>query len=112
MKKNLNEVIAMVSEEQLKDLYNNLGWESMEAILLEDGTIDYRQEGSFGEYEDEIIASLPLSITYWRDTLTEWGLYNEDYNEIKSDDEEKIVDFIEEDLKEAFEENRQPEIDF
>lgn len=112
MKKNLNEVIAMVSEEQLKELYNNLGWNGMEAILLEDGSIEYRQEGSFGDYEDEIIAIMPLDIDYWRDTLTEWGLYDDEYNAIEFDDEEKIADFIEEELKEAFEENRQPEIDF
>ncbi len=112
MKKNLNEVLEQVTEKQLKDLYNNLGWESMEAILSEDAVIEYRQVGSFGDYEDEIIATMPLEITYWRDTLTEWGLYDEEYNAIELDDEEKIADFIEEELKEAFEENRQPEIDF
>lgn len=112
MKKNLNEVLEQITEEQLKDLYNNLGWESMEAILSEDGVIEYRQVGSFGDYEDEIIATMPLEITYWRDTLTEWGLYDEGYNAIEFDDEEKIADFIEQELKEAFEENRQTEIDF
>lgn len=112
MTNNLNEVIAMVSEEQLKELYNNLGWNGMEAILLEDGSIEYRQEGSFGEYEDEIIATMPLSITYWRDSLVEWELYDEEKDAVKTEAEEKIIeDFIEE-LKEAFEENRQPEIDF
>lgn len=112
MKKNLIEVLEQVTQEQLKDLYQNLGWTFMEAILLEDGSIEYRQEGSFGDYEDEIIATMPLSITYWRDSLVEWELYDEEYNAIELDDEEKIADFIEEELKEAFEENRQPEIDF
>lgn len=113
MKNNLNEVIAIVSEEQLKELYNNLGWNGMEAILLEDGSIEYRQEGSFGEYEDEIIATMPLSITYWRDSLAEWELYDEEKDAVKTEADEKIIDeFIEEELKEAFEENRQPEIDF
>ena len=106
MKKNLNEVLEQVTQEQLKDLFKNLGWESMEAILLEDGSIEYRQEGSFGDYEDEIIATMPLSITYWRDSLVEWGLYDEENDTVKTDaDEEIIDDFIQENLKEAFEEN-------
>lgn len=106
MKKNLNEVLEQVTQEQLKDLFKNLGWESMEAILLEDGSIEYRQEGSFGDYEDEIIATMPLSITYWRDSLVEWELYDEENDTVKTDaDEEIIYDFIQENLKEAFEEN-------
>ena len=113
MKKNLNEVLEQVTQEQLKDLFKNLGWESMEAILLEDGSIEYRQEGSFGDYEDEIIATMPLSITYWRDSLVEWGLYDEENDTVKTDADEEIIDeFIDQHLKEAFEENRQPEIDF
>lgn len=106
MKKNLNEVLEQVTQEQLQDLYNNLGWESMEAILLEDGSIEYRQEGSFGDYEEEIVATMPLSITYWRDSLVEWELYDEENDTVKTDADEKIIeDFIEDDLKEAFEEN-------
>lgn len=106
MKKNLNEVLEQVTQEQLKDLFKNLGWESMEAILLEDSSLEYRQVGSFGEYEDEIIATMPLSITYWRDSLVEWELYDEENDTVKTDaDEEIIDDFIQENLKEAFEEN-------
>ena len=106
MKKNLNEVLEQVTQEQLKDLFKNLGWKSMEAILLEDSSLEYRQVGSFGEYEDEIIATMPLSITYWRDSLVEWGLYDEENDTVKTDaDEEIIDDFIQENLKEAFEEN-------
>lgn len=106
MKKNLNEVLEQVTEEQLKGVFKNLGWESMEAILLENNSIEYRQVGSFGDYEDEIIASLPLSITYWRDSLIDWDLYDEENNTVKTDANEKIIaDFVEEDLKEAFEEN-------
>lgn len=106
MKKNLNEVLEQVTQEQLKDLFKNLGWESMEAILLEDISLEYRQVGSFGEYEDEIIATMPLSITYWRDSLVEWELYDEENDTVKTDaDEEIIDDFIQENLKEAFEEN-------
>ena len=113
MKKNLNEVLEMVNEEQLKDLFKNIGWESMEAILSEDAVIEYRQVGSFGDYEEEIIASVPLSITYWRDSLIEWELYDEENDTVKTDADEKIIDdFIQENLKEAFEENRQSEIDF
>ena len=113
MKKNLNEVLEQVTEKQLKDLYNNLGWESMEAILSEDAVIEYRQVGSFGDYEDEIIATMPLEITYWRDSLVEWNLFDEEKNTVEINADEEIIDeFIDQHLKEAFEENRQPEIDF
>ena len=39
MKKNLNEVLAMVTAEQWQELYDNLGWTFMEAVLNQDGTI-------------------------------------------------------------------------
>lgn len=106
MKKNLNEVLEQVTQEQWQDLYTNLGWTFMEAILLEDGSIEYRQEGSFGDYEDEIIAKMPLEITYWRESLIEWNLYDEEKDTVNIGADEKIIsDFIEDDLKEAFEEN-------
>ena len=82
---------------QQKELFNNLGWEGMEAIIFDDGSIEYRQVGSFGEYEEEITNTIPLSITYWRDTLKDWNLYDEEKDTIKEEAEEKlIIEFAEE----------------
>ena len=55
MKKNLNEVLTMVTTEQWQELYNNLGWTFMEAILNEDGSIEYRMEDNLSRDENEIV---------------------------------------------------------
>lgn len=105
MKKNLNEVLTMVTEEQWQELYDNLGWTFMEAILNQDGTIEYRIEDNLSRDEDEIVATLPLKTSYWRDSLEEWDLYDQENDTVKIDaDQEIINDFIEEHLKNAFEE--------
>lgn len=103
MKKNLSEVLAMVTEEQWKDLYENLGWERMEAFLNQDGSIGYRIEYNLAEDEDEIVATLPLKPSYWRDSLEEWGLYDEENSTVVTEaDQETIKDFINDVLKDAF----------
>ena len=105
MKKNLNEVLTMVTEEQWQELYDNLGWTFMEAVLNQDGTIEYRMEDNLSREEDEIVATLPLKTSYWRDSLEEWDLYVQEKDTVKTDaDQEIINDFIEEHLKNAFEE--------
>lgn len=86
-----------LTTQQQKELFDNLGWEGMEAIIFDDGSIEYRQVGSFGDYEEEITKTIPLSITYWRDTLIDWNLYNEESDSIKEEAEEKlIIEFAEE----------------
>lgn len=86
-----------LTTQQQKELFESLGWENMEAILLENGSIEYRQEGSFGDYEEEIIKTIPLSISYWRETLQDWNLYNEEKDTIKEEAEEKLIaEFAEE----------------
>ena len=105
MKKNLNEVLTVVAEEQWQELYNNLGWTYMEAILNQDGSIEYRMEDNLSRDEYEIVATLPLKTSYWRDSLEEWELYDQENDTVKIDaDQEIINDFIEEHLKNAFEE--------
>lgn len=105
MKKNLNEVLTMVTTEQWLELYDNLGWTYMEAVLDQDGSIQYRMEDNLSRDEDEIVAILPLKTSYWRDSLEEWGLYDQEKDTVKIDaDQEIINDFIEEHLKDAFEE--------
>lgn len=103
MKKNLNEVLTMVAADQWQELYDNLGWTYMEAILNADGSIEYRIEDNLSRDEDEIVATLPLKPSYWADTLTDWGLYDEADNTVDTDaDQEKINEFIDEVLKDAF----------
>lgn len=103
MKKNLNEVLTMVSEEQWLELYDNLGWTYMEAVLDQDGSIQYRIEDNLSRDEDEIVATLPLKTSYWRDSLENWGLYDQENDTVSTDaDQEVIIDFINEHLKEAF----------
>lgn len=103
MKKSLNEVLEIVTEEQWQDLYENLGWERMGAILNQDGSIGYRIEDNQAEDEDEIVATLALRPSYWADTLTEWGLYDEENSTVVTDaDQETIQEFINDVLKDAF----------
>lgn len=103
MKKNLNEVLTMVTAEQWQELYDNLGWTFMEAVLNQDGSIEYRIEDNLSRDEEEIVATLPLKPSYWRDSLEEWGLYDQENNTVNTDaDQEIINDFIEEHLKDAF----------
>lgn len=103
MKKNLNEVLTMVTAEQWQGLYDNLGWTYMEAVLDQDGSIQYRIEDNLSRDEEEIVATLPLKPSYWADTLIDWDLYDEVNNTVNTDaDQEKIEEFIEEVLKDAF----------
>ena len=103
MKKGLNEVLSMVEEQQWQELYNNLGWTYMEAVLNADGSIEYRIEDNLSRDEDEIVATLPLKPSYWADTLTDWGLFDEENNTvIVNAEQEKTQEFIDEVLKNAF----------
>lgn len=103
MKKNLSEVLEIVNEEQWQELYSKLGWEYMEALLNPDGSIEYRIEDNLSEDEDKIVATLALKPSYWADTLTDWGLFDEENNTVDTEaDQEKITEFIDEVLKNAF----------
>lgn len=95
--------IELVGYEDWRELVNSLCWESMEAILSENGNISYRMENSFGDNEDQIVAKIPLSDFYWRDTLRDWEIYDEDLHSVKENIDEDIVkDFIENNLKDSF----------
>lgn len=103
MKKGLDEVVTMVGEEQWQELYNNLAWTYMEAILNRNGLIEYRIEDNLSRDEEDIIATLPLKPSYWADTLTDWGLFDEENNTVLVNAEkEKTQEFIDEVLKNAF----------
>ena len=103
MKKNLSEVLEIVNEEQWQELYSKLGWEYMEALLNPDGSIEYRIEDNLSEDENKIVATLALKPSYWADTLTDWGLFDEENSTVDTEaDQETIKEFIDEVLKNAF----------
>ena len=75
-------------------LFNEMTQQGTEFYLFRDGNYGTRQEGSFSEYEEEVIFTIPLSLEYWRDTLQEWELLDTD-GRIKDDlTDEKKDDFI------------------
>lgn len=52
----------------LEEVWENIGWDGMEAILYRDGETFIRAIGSKGSYESEIIATLTLAEYYWANT--------------------------------------------
>lgn len=52
----------------LNEVWENLFWESMEAVLYGNGDIWVRQQGSKAIDEGDIIYKLPLSLDNWGDS--------------------------------------------
>lgn len=75
----------------IEEIWNNITWEGMEAVLYKDGDNFIRQQGSTGTNEDEVIYKLPLDLSYWGDSY--FMSVNEDGDFIK--DERVKEDFIE-----------------
>lgn len=75
----------------LEEVWNNINWEGMEAVLYKDGDNWTRQEGAIGIDENEIIYTLPLSFSYWGDSYFMYR--NEDEDVVK--DETMKKDFME-----------------
>ena len=72
----------MTRQEILEDIFDNIGWQYTEAVVF-DGTVEYRNIASDGEYDNEAIVTINLSPEYWRDTLAEWGI--EDTSKVDAD---------------------------
>ena len=75
-------------------LFNEMTQQGTEFYLFRDGNYGTRQEGSFSEYEEEVIFTIPLSLEYWRDTLQEWEILDEDDKIKASVTNEEKDDFI------------------
>lgn len=93
----LREALNKMNDDQSRELASYICWSGMEAYIDTDGYIGYRERGSRGDtdIEDEILGTLNLAPEYWRDSLIEWGLYDEDEDGIKADaDWEVVRDFI------------------
>ena len=74
-----------LTEEQLSEIYDNLFWDNMEVIVFKDNTINYRQQNSFSEFEDEIVLTMPLDNIYW-------SIFKDDYENMDK------FEFIKEEL--------------
>ncbi|MDN6718489.1 MAG: hypothetical protein L0L51_07850 [Lactococcus lactis] len=75
----------------LEEVWSNITWEGMEAVLYKDGDNWTRQGGSRGEDENDIVYKLPLSFSYWGDSY--FITKDEDDEPVK--DESMKKDFVE-----------------
>lgn len=75
----------------LNEVWDNLFWQGMEAVLYGDGDVCVRQQGSQAWDEGDIIYKLSLSLEYWSDSYFMYK--NEDGDLVK--DETMKPDFIE-----------------
>lgn len=53
----------------LNEVWENLFWQGMEAVLYGDGDIWVRQQGTQAWDEDDIVYKLSLSLEYWSDSF-------------------------------------------
>ena len=84
-----------------KEIWENLIWEGMEAILYKDGETWTRQEGSTGTDEDDIIYKVPLSSTYWGESYSlAWDKEEEEWIKDETMKEDFIDDIADEILEE------------
>lgn len=65
----------------LEEVWNNITWEGMEAVLYKDGDNWIRQQGSRGVDEEDVVYTLPLSFSYWGDSYFMYR--NEDEDVVK-----------------------------
>lgn len=78
----------MTRQEILEDIFDKIGWLYTEAVVF-DGTVEYRNIESSGEYDDEAIAIINLSPENWYDTLAEWGI--EETSEVDAETKEDFI---------------------
>lgn len=96
----IEKAFDLVSEEDWERIFNSLCYGDMEAAIFDDGDVSFRSELSSSNDEAHLVYKIPLKTSYWRDTLIEWGIYDDLKDDVKSDVDEKIKnDFIEEVLK-------------
>lgn len=101
--KELRDVLNELTEEQLKEIARHFCWSGVEMYICDDGFIGCRNKGRSDWYEDEILGIVNLSPEYWRDSLIEWGIYNDEANGIDEDADWDVVrNFITNDVFTAF----------
>ncbi|MDN6409503.1 MAG: hypothetical protein L0J76_05280 [Tetragenococcus halophilus] len=83
----------------VEEVWNNINWEGMEAVLYKDGDNWIRQQGSRGVDEEDIVYTLPLSFSYWGDSYFMYR--NEDEDVVKDQSmKECFVEDIETQVRE------------
>lgn len=76
-----------------KELAKNIGWDNMEFYLTEDGETGFRQIGSFGANESEVVYKVSLDKVYWRDGFENIGLDID--KELNEEELETLIEDIE-----------------
>lgn len=81
----------MTYQEILEDVFDSIGCPNAEAVVFY-GIVEYRNNASSGEYDDNAIAIINLSPEYWRDTLVEWGI--EDTSNVDVETKDDFIEYV------------------
>ena len=96
----IKKAFDLVSKDNWQEIYETIGVGDLEAAIFDDGCIGIRSEQSSAADEEEVVYIIPLKASYWRDTLEEWGIYDEDTDGAKTDIDDALKDdFIKEVLQ-------------
>lgn len=76
-----------------KELAESIGSDNMEFYLTADGETGFRQIGSFGPNESEVVYKVSLDKVYWRDGFENIGLDID--KELSEEELETVIDYIE-----------------
>lgn len=79
-----------------KELAESIGSDNMEFYLTADGETGFRQIGSFGPNESEVVYKVSLDKVYWRDGFENIGLDID--KELSEEELETVIDYIEQEL--------------
>lgn len=74
----------------LNEVWDNLFWQGMEAVLYENGDVWVRQQNS-NFLDEDVIYKLPLTPEYWSDS---YFMYRDEDDDVVKDETMK-PDFIE-----------------
>jgi hypothetical protein len=95
-----------------KEIAESIPNSSMEFYLYKDGDFGFRQIGSFGQYEQDIIYKESLEDHYWRDGLSNIGLDINDRENWSEQDLKSLTEYIEGNLSYAVDRHTGQEIEW
>lgn len=76
-----------------KELAESIGSDNMEFYLTGEGETGFRQIGSFGPNESEVVYKVSLDKVYWRDGFENIGLDID--KELSEEELEALIEYIE-----------------